>query len=247
MPYETSGKNIATISNSLVEGLKWLETRNEALVVANPVMLLTFTLKKSMFTTASSSCGSSITYKAKSALTDKASISVCTVCIINTDTSAFRAFINIWSKKRTNIHSHISTMYTTLQELAVYLLAMLSLQEERNYRVSPVFVTCYVKRDHLGFFINVEFLAWTDKPLSVEYNEWPQAELWSVLGTEFIVSISGKIIAIKINCIMKYTSEEQITPHKYIVQLTWHKCFDLHTQHVHILNKAENLYIQIDW
>ena len=40
---------------------------------------------------------------------------------------------------------------------------------------------------------------------------------------------------------MKYTSEEQITPHNY-VQLTWHKYFDL----TYLQYKAENLNIQIN-
>ena len=31
-------------------------------------------------------------------------------------------------------------------------------------------VTCYKKRDHLGIFINVEFLVWLDSPFCVEHN-----------------------------------------------------------------------------
>ena len=31
-------------------------------------------------------------------------------------------------------------------------------------------VTCSMKRDHLGFFINIEFLTWVDSLFYVEYN-----------------------------------------------------------------------------
>ena len=27
-----------------------------------------------------------------------------------------------------------------------------------------------MKRDHLGYFINIEFLAWVDNPFYIEYN-----------------------------------------------------------------------------
>ena len=38
--------------------------------------------------------------------------------------------------------------------------------------VQQYYVICYVKMDHLGFFINVEFFspAWMDSAFCVEYN-----------------------------------------------------------------------------
>ena len=32
------------------------------------------------------------------------------------------------------------------------------------------YIIMYMKRDHLGFFINIEFLAWLDSPFYVECN-----------------------------------------------------------------------------
>ena len=32
------------------------------------------------------------------------------------------------------------------------------------------FVTCYEKRDHLGYFIKIEFLAWIDSSMCAESN-----------------------------------------------------------------------------
>ena len=45
-----------------------------------------------------------------------------------------------------------------------------------------------MKRDHLGFFVNIEFLTWVGSPFFVEYNGesfkskyWSQAVLWQFL------------------------------------------------------------------
>ena len=36
---------------------------------------------------------------------------------------------------------------------------------------TATYVTCYnMKKDHLGFFVNIEFLARVDSPFYVEYN-----------------------------------------------------------------------------
>ena len=36
---------------------------------------------------------------------------------------------------------------------------------------NSLYVTCFNKRDHFGFFINIEFfLVWVDSPFYVEYN-----------------------------------------------------------------------------
>ena len=72
-----------------------------------------------------------------------------------------------------------------------------------------IIVTCYMKRDHLGFFINIEFLTWVDSTFYVEYNGVNDDlklyyDNFDVLG--FILSISGKHpLKIK-NCIEKYRS-----------------------------------------
>ena len=44
------------------------------------------------------------------------------------------------------------------------------LQHIINLLSSVLYVTCYMKRDHFGFFINIEFLAWVYSPFYVEYN-----------------------------------------------------------------------------
>ena len=74
------------------------------------------------------------------------------------------------------------------------------------------YVTCYMKRDHLGFFINVELLVWMDSPDCVEYDgesfkrkECPQAKLLSSLCT-WVHSFNFRELAIKdLRLVLRYT------------------------------------------
>ena len=59
-------------------------------------------------------------------------------------------------------------------------------------------MTGYVKMDHLGFSINIEFLPWMDSPFSLEYGD----ESLYVLG--FIVSFSIKEFEKYISCHNNY-------------------------------------------
>ena len=83
-------------------------------------------------------------------------------------------------------------------------------------------VTCSDKGDHLGLFIDIEFLVWVDSLFCTEYN-----------GDGF----KRKKPIKNSNCIMKYISEQLITSRNL-----YYKCTVLASQ-----NKAINMNLQKDF
>ena len=88
--------------------------------------------------------------------------------------------------------------------------------------------------DHLGFFINIEFLAWVDSPFSVEYNGesfkskyWSQAELWQFL-------------CIRVHSFnFRKTSIEELKVHweVHIVTINYVQCYNYMTElHKHSIS-----------
>ena len=88
-----------------------------------------------------------------------------------------------------------------------------------NIAMGYVYIeTCSDKKDHLGFFINIECLVWMDSPFCVEYNgeSFKRKYLPQVDRVMMSYTYLGSLFPFPEN--RQYTlviSQELITPHNY--------------------------------